>query len=149
MKHLLTTFALACLGLTALAQNSTSPNGKITIATADNGLKVCYQEQVVLNIPAIGFEGASTLSQLEFVRDVNDDYTMLAGKRLHATNAAKEYQASLGENTRIVVRLYNDGVAFRYELSGLNGCKAPKELTTFLIPEGTKRWMQNWCDSNE
>ena len=38
MKHLLTTFALACLGLTALAQNS--PNGKITIATADNGLKV-------------------------------------------------------------------------------------------------------------
>ena len=149
MKHLLTTFALACLGLTALAQNSASPNGKITIATADNGLKVCYQEQVVLNIPAIGFEGASTLSQLEFVRDVNDDYTMLAGKRLHATNAAKEYQASLGENTRIVVRLYNDGVAFRYELSGLNGCKAPKELTTFLIPEGTKRWMQNWCDSNE
>ena len=49
----------------------------------------------------------------------------------------------------LVVRLYNDGVAFRYELTDLNDISIPRELTTWRIPEGMKRWMQNWTDSYE
>ena len=74
---------------------------------------------------------------------------MLAGKRLQCSNEANEYLASLGNGVLLVVRLYNDGVAFRYELSGLCDATLPRELTTWRIPEGMKRWMQNWCDSYE
>jgi alpha-D-xyloside xylohydrolase len=53
---------------------------------------------------------------------------------------------SLSDGVTLVMRLYNDGVAFRYEGKAIS---AKKELTTFRIPEGTKRWMEQWADSYE
>ena len=34
-------------------------------------------------------------------------------------------------------------------MSGLCDASLPRELTTWQIPEGMKRWMQNWCDAYE
>ena len=147
-RHLLSIF-VACLGLTAMAQQATSPNGKITVATKGSGLVVNYQGKQAIEIPTVGYENASTPSQLVFRRTLKEDYTMLAGKRLQCSNEANEYLASLGNDALLVVRLYNDGVAFRYELSGLCNATLPRELTTWCIPEGMKRWMQNWTDSYE
>ena len=41
------------------------------------------------------------------------------------------------------MRLYNDGVAFRYD--GLSD----KEKTAYKISQGTKRWMMKWSDGYE
>mgnify|MGYP002525785149 CR=1 FL=1 len=135
--------------LSAAAQQVASPNGKITIAQQGAGLVINYQGQQVLELPTVGFEGASTPSPLVFRRALKEDYNMLSGKRLQCSNEACEYLASLGGDVLLVVRLYNDGVAFRYELSGLSDVSLPRELTTWRIPEGMKRWMQNWTDSYE
>ena len=132
----------------AMAQKVASPNGKLSLETAGEGLRLCYQDQPVLDIPAVGFEGVSAKPAFTFVRKVKADYCMLAGKRLHATNEANEYETALGKGGRMVVRLYNDGLAFRYELSQLSGV-LPKEKTTYRIPEGTKRWIQQWTDAYE
>ena len=45
----------------------------------------------------------------------------------------------------IVFRVFNDGVAFRYEKRG----ERIEENTVYRIPEGTKRWMQQWTDAYE
>ena len=74
---------------------------------------------------------------------------MLEGKRLHCTNEANEYQAPIGSNAKIVIRLYNDGVAFRYEYIKLENQKQPEEHTVYLIPEGTKRWFMQWTEAYE
>ena len=103
--------------LSAVAQQS--PNGKISVKSEGNGLSVLYQQQPVLAIPVLGYEGQSKKVELTYKGDVTDDYRMLSGKRLHCTNQAREYEANLGENLRLVLRLYNDGIAFRYVLSGL------------------------------
>ena len=50
-------------------------------------------------------------------------YDMLAGKRLHCENEANEYQLLIEDRGKrkeergmnIVFRVFNDGVAFRYE----------------------------------
>ena len=47
------------------------------------------------------------------------------------------------------MRLYDDGIAFRYEYAGLQNSKAPAEQTSYIIPEGTKRWMLQWSDGYE
>ena len=132
----------------AMAQKVASPNGKLSLETAGEGLRLCYQDQPVLDIPAVGFEGVSAKPAFTFVRKVKADYCMLAGKRLHATNEANEYETALGKGGRMVVRLYNDGLAFRYELTQVSGT-LPKEKTTYRIPEGTKRWIQQWTDAYE
>ena len=75
---------------------------------------------------------------------IKADYQMLIGKRLHCTNEANEYRMG-----NLVMRLYNDGLAFRYEYKGLQHVKAPAEQTAYIIPEGIKRWMLQWSDGYE
>ena len=117
-------------------------------------MTLCYQQKPLLCIPQVGIERGERRvergeRQLKFVRTLKTDYQMLAGKRLHCTNEANEYVMELSEQVKMVLRLYNDGLAFRYELSGLAGERVPRELTTYQIAEGTRRWMQQWADSYE
>jgi len=139
-----------CLGSLSLsAQQPVSPNGKLTVTNSGQGIIVNYQQQEVLNIPVLGYEGIKS-NRLKFksIGKVTANYQMLAGKKSSCTNEANEYVAKLSGNVQLVLRLYNDGAAFRYELSGLKG-KLPKEQTAYMIPEGTKRWMLQWTDSYE
>ena len=147
MKRILSLAFSCCLLLTAMAQQS--PNGKISVNPFDQGLCVYYGLQKALLIPTLGYEGYP--SKVEFIEKgmIKDDYQMLSGKRLHCTNQAREYEAKLSDNLRLVLRLYNDGIAFRYEWSDLQDQVLPKEQTTYIIPEGTKRWMQQWTEAYE
>jgi len=126
----------------ATAQN-TSPNGRITIETtveaSRNVVEVCHNRRNVLTLTDVPLDG-----QLRFSRHVRDDYQMVAGKRLHCTNEANEYLAPLKRGGQLVMRLYNDGIAFRYERKEKDVPEA-----AFLIPEGTRRWMLQWTDSYE
>ena len=143
MKRLLSTIFLCGVALIISAQKVTSPNGKLMAQTIDKKLVINYKKQQVLELADIPF------GKLDFVKKVKDDYQMLEGKRLHCTNQANEYQASIGPNAKVVMRLYNDGIAFRYEYTNLQNTKAPAEQTAYVIHEGTKRWMQVWSDSYE
>ena len=78
--------------------------------------------------------GVTTPLKLKFSQKVTADYQMLAGKRQHCTNEANEYRSD-----SLVLRVYNDGIA----ISTLT------PDVTYRIPEGTRRWMQQWCDSYE
>ena len=155
--RIISVLVLFCASLWASAEEVKSPNGKLSLTEQGAGWAVSYNGQTVMELPAIGFDSTSVSGKLRFLREVKDDYQMIAGKRLHCTNEANEYAAPVGQEGRVVVRLYNDGIAFRYEatagktgkpgISGISGISG--ELTTFRIPEGTRRWMQQWADSYE
>jgi hypothetical protein len=72
----------------------------------------------------------------------------VAGKRSHCRNEANEvtlrYLDATGRAARCVVRLYNDGLAFRYELDGLQQERIGRELTAYRIEDGTPRWVQRY-----
>ena len=146
MKSLYLSIVFLCsVSLSVNAQEAKSPNGKLTAKTIGNKLIISYEKKQVLELADIPFE------KLDFVRKVEDDYRMLEGKRLHCTNKANEYSSPLRNFavSKIVMRLYNDGIAFRYEYSHLRDNKVPSEDTNYIIPEGTKRWMQQWSDGYE
>ena len=147
MKRIFIWLVMAGMVVTATAQRLTSPNGKLTVEPKDVKLSVCYQQQQVVQVTI----GDNAWKVNGTPRLVKADYDMLSGKRLHCANAANEYKVSLqaqGE-TELVLRLYNDGLAFRYEYAGLNDSKVPAEQTAYIIPEGTKRWMLQWSDGYE
>ncbi len=134
--------------LAMMAQKVTSPNGKLSIETKGQQLFIDYGQQKVLELTDFPFGDASASFHWSFVRNIKEDYQMLTGKRLHCTNEANEYQTALSKHVRLVLRLYNDGVAFRYEYTDIPDGNLPPEHA-YVIPEGTKRWMQQWCDSYE
>ena len=118
-----------------------SPNGKLTVEPRQQSLVVSYQQQPVIEVET-GIETAALRKSKP--KRISADYQMIAGKKSHCTNEANEYRCGA-----LVVRIYNDGIALRYEYRGLKDAKQPEELTAYRIPEGTRRWMQQWAESYE
>jgi alpha-glucosidase len=81
-------------------------------------------------------------------------YTSLHGKRSLSTNSANEVVVSFENPSKaklnLIIRAYNDGVAFRYEFPEKEGSFTVKdELTSFTIPDSAKRWLEKFDLSNE
>ncbi len=131
--------------------NGMSPNGRLLVVPYEDGFQVLYKGISALRIPMMKAEAATKIKNgpLQFVDHLTVDYQMLSGKRLHATNEANVYRVAMGPQASLVFRLYNDGIAFRYEYTGLSASRCPEEQTVYRIPEGTRRWMQQWTDSYE
>lgn len=81
----------------------------------------------------------------------NIKYEMTGGKRLKCSNTYNEYRlvANGKDNGTLsmVLRLYNDGLAFRYETEGDGNICG--ETTQYKIPLSCKRWMQQYDQSYE
>ena len=141
-RFFLVAFIAQCLSFTANAAKVYSPNGKIAVSLEGKTLKLNYNNKHVIDIQ-VDITGNNE-TDFTFVRKIDTDYQMLSGKRLHCTNEANEYRL---EN--LVLRLYNDGAAFRYEYNLKENSDIPAEHTAYIIPENTKRWMQQWTDAYE
>jgi hypothetical protein len=134
MKRLFVWFVVASLAMTVIAQRLTSPNGKLSVELNGGQWLIGYGGQQVLTV-----KDAEAVASGKMVRHkkVKADYTMRSGKRSHCTNEANEYR--LGP---VTLRLYNDGLAYRYE-------QPVREQAAYVIPEGMKRWMMQWTDGAE
>ena len=131
-------------------QVAVSPDGKITIYAEAGKYFVKYLDNDALTIAKIGYDSLSAQTELKFAQAITADYTMLMGKRSHCTNQANEYTAALDKNTNLIFRVYNNGIAFRYQFHDVAEPKAiPTELTSYEIKEGTRRWFMQWCESYE
>ena len=140
-----------------------SPNGKVEWREKADGYAVVYHdgnsECEVLDITDVGMlmkDGGGKDLKLKTktpVKAVKDSYTMIGGKRCECSNEANEttylYIDNIGRQQSLTVRAYNDGVAFHYALDGLQHTRPTEELTTYRIPESTKRWMQKWTEPYE
>ena len=115
-----------------------SPDGRITLASEEGSCIVRFEGQKVmeLQIPATDRDFKRAWTTKVHVTDI---YRMLSGKRRDCQYEAYRYR--LGP---VELQLHNDGIAFRY-VEPLEGA----EPTGYVIPEGTKRWMQQWSDSYE
>lgn len=134
MKRIFFWIVVAGLTMTATAQRLTSPNKKLSVEVNNGQWIIGFQGQQVLTM-----KGAETFGVQKMVKakKIKADYTMLEGKRSHCTNEANEYRVG-----QMTLRLYNDGIAYRYE-------QPVKEQAAYVIPEGMKRWMMQWTDGAE
>ena len=85
---------------------------------------------------------------------INEQYTALHGKKSTCSNSANEVIISFENPSKaklnIIVRAYNDGIAFRYEFPEKSGSFVMKdEMTSYTIPRETLRWMERWNTANE
>jgi alpha-glucosidase len=159
----------------AIAQKVTvdSPNKRINIAlynreNSDLGkwyLKVNYTKdskacEVIPQI-ALGISRSDQdfSNELQFIKTskpilIKELYSTLHGKRSQCSNSANElvvsFENSQKSKLNLIIRAYNDGVAFSYEFPEKNGSFVMKdELTSYAIPVGAKRWMEKWDLGNE
>ena len=156
--------AILAMTITTIASAQViSPNGKVEWREKGKGFAVVYHdgnnECEVLDITNVGMltkDGGGkdlTLKAKMPVKTIKDSYTMIGGKRHDCSNEANEvtylYIDNIGREQQLIVRAYNDGIAFRYAFDALQHTRPTEELTTYSIAEGTKRWMQKWTEPYE
>jgi alpha-glucosidase len=166
-------FSLCTLSSNAQKVAVQSPNQKISVAlfsgqNAVEGewyLKVSYNNngKITESIPRIDLgllrSDQDFSKELKFVKAgkpvlVNEKYTALHGKKSECSNSANEVIISFENPSKaklnVIIRAYNDGIAFRYEFPEKQGSFMVKdELTSYTIPKQTMRWMEKWNAANE
>ena len=113
-----------------------SPNGKITVKVTDGYFVVLYDNMEVQTVKI----GNGTFKDCYFTKEpIERTYSMLSGKRSECSYRYHD-MVYVGENGTIkpigiTFSVTDDGVAFKFNESD--------ESISYVIPEGTKRWMQS------
>ena len=165
MKHayILPAIIAASLAASCGSQNKsfmTSPDGSLSLEFNQDSLliEVDHNGARALSLSANGIVTSATGNKLTVEKigeatTVTDSYEMLTGKRKACSNEAVErvifMKDSAGNAQNLRMRLYNDGVAFRYEFPDLKDAKLVEEQTVYTIPEGTPRWIADYEPSYE
>ena len=148
-----------------------SPNNKIEVELHNNVnsglwyLKVNYKAETQNTevIPKISLgltrSDQDFSNQLKFLKAgkqtfINEQYNAIHGKRCQCSNQANEVVVAFENPSKakmnLVIRAYNDGLAFRYEFPEKEGdFTISNEHTSYLIPDSTQRWLQKFDLSNE
>ena len=162
MKRKSMLFAAMAMTMIANAQVF-SPNGKLEWREKGKGFVIVYHNGdseceaiAITNVGLLTKDGggkALTKKSVLPAKAIKESYTMIGGKSHECSNEANEvtylYMDNIGRQQRLVVRAYNDGIAFRYAFDDLQHTRPTEEQTTYSIPEGTKRWIQKWTESYE
>lgn len=160
---------LACANSMAYAQKSgqwevTSPDGKVSISVK-HGKQLTYAVKhgntVAMEPSALGFviDGKqvgnnTTPVKATPAKEIKEQYTLKSGKRLQTLNHCMErtltFKSQQGQPFDIVLRAYNDGVAFRYALTRKDGKThhISEELTEFAVPTQGKAWIHPYIVTN-
>lgn len=153
---------------------TTSPNGDVNI-TVDNAkaltYSISYRGKEIVGVSPLGFEfknekpmnGNFEVINRPRAETKNEEWEPVVKNR-HSkisqtwNEQTLELREKTGERRRMdfTVRVFNDGVAFRYTLFGggkPGNRKITRELTGFTLPESSKAWMakykRNYTSSQE
>ena len=137
--------------------NVTSPNRKISfelLGFFDGRLKyrVLFDGSPVIEPSDLGISTSSTaeLTKSRAIHKVRS-YALretfpTRGVHSLATNDCNGAQFSIvaDESYTLEVRVFNDGIAFRYLVAGNNQPRVPREQTAFTIPSGSSVWFHDF-----
>ena len=156
------TYAAALIPDRRAEQTLQSPNGRVTIVIWTNatgpGLTVLLDGKVLVGCSRLGLDltlGGALAGNLRITRatrsNVDDAYTLVCGKTRSIRDRGHELLLELEDarpaksrrKLQLVVRAYDNGVAFRYRLpppQGPSPVSISAELTRFDFPEDYLCW---------
>ncbi|MBR6457686.1 MAG: glycoside hydrolase family 97 N-terminal domain-containing protein, partial [Bacteroidales bacterium] len=152
MRKLTALFLLALCAAPLSAHKLSSPNGKLSIEVKTQSNRpvysISYAGKAVVASSAVGFDFAEgyfgegiTIGKVSR-RTVTDDYDLPVGKTSHVHSVSNEMTFSLVEKSglkrsvNMVVRAFDDAVAFRYEFPEGNTRLAIKNEVLDINPVG-------------
>lgn len=137
-------------------QNSASGEWYLKVSYAVSGSSVEVIPEISLGLIRSDQDFSKNLKFIKAGKTIliNEQYTALHGKRSQRSNSANELTVSFENNEKsklnIIIRAYNDGIVFRYEFPGNGGSYTMNdELTSYMVPSKSKRWLEKWNTANE
>ncbi|MEU6860707.1 glycoside hydrolase family 97 N-terminal domain-containing protein [Glycomyces sp. NPDC046736] len=145
------------------AHTVSSPDGSITFTVAEHpdgsltyevtaGTTTIFEESP-LGIATAEVDFTSGLDfESESRSSIDETYTLPAGTDPSYHDRAEELVLEYtkdGATLELVVRAYDDGIAYRYRLPGEGDLAITDESSGFRLPEGTGGWAADWNGNYE
>jgi len=137
-------------------QNTASGQWYLAISYVDSNRTNVVIPHLDLGLITNRYDFSKGLSYLKTGKTlpVYEHYTAVHGKSSVCSNKGNEqtlyFKNQNNIRFNIILRAYNDGFVFRYELPEKNQqLIVEDELTGYTIPAGTTRWMEKWNPANE
>lgn len=131
-KTIILLAALSVIG-SINAKELKSPDRTISVTVTDTTILVSKNGHAVQTI----FVDMPGKEQGRIHRHHKERYEMSSGKRRLCMNMSNDCTYISGSDT-LVIKAFNDGVAYRISANGSSAI--PRQ--EFIIPDGTRRWMQ-------
>jgi hypothetical protein len=161
MKRIVTVLFLLSVPSPAANDDSwsvVSPDGrlKVQVAAAPSlTVSVTHDNQPVIAPSPLGVElkrGGALPGTLKPVAtrhaQIEENYPMVTGKRSECHNRANELAIDFGAEKAatlsLIVRAYNDGVAYRYHIAGTGEDTVLGEASGFRLPAAAKAWFASY-----
>jgi alpha-glucosidase len=125
--------------------------GSLSYSLGNDGNSVLESSPLGIRFEETEFGKNLSVVSSERISNLRDSYELLIGKRKKNEALWNELQLSLeneeGRSVRIIFRLFDEGLAFRYvfEEPGGDYYTLAEELTGFRIPRGSYAWMHPYA----
>jgi alpha-glucosidase len=175
IKNISGCLLFCCSCLSGFAQKTvqlSSPDGQIVfslrVLPSAPVYRIAYRNQVLINDSPLGltFLNSNTFREnlqlhTPVFRQTTENYELIVGKRKKVSESFKEVVLPLEEPVKpfrkinLVVRAFNDGLAFRYEIPGQKNwpsCSLTDEQSTFKFvddPTVLTLFLPNYTTSHE
>ncbi len=131
----------------------------LTYSVYRNKVPVVLASNLGLQLADADLSAKLVLDKTSAVKPVTEQYEMAVGKQRKISYRANEQvfavRNAAGQKMDVVFRVSNDGVAFRYVVTGPGRKQFVNEATSFAFAPSTKAWMQpmqvaqtGWMNTN-
>lgn len=133
-------------GLTVLRVRLDPGSGRLSGAVLYDGSQILPSLSFGITRQDQAFVDGLKLVEAGSVKTIDETYTMLSGKRKtcrhHANERTLAFANADGAKVELIVRAYDDGVAFRYRFPETSSDKhvVTSEATAFRLPDGGRMW---------
>lgn len=175
MKNIILGIIFILMSISCFGKKSewllSSPDGNITITVLNkqsaevNDASLVYHvtyngKEAIMESPlGIDREDEQFSTNLKFDSEskpmlIDERYTLKSGKKLNVHNYGNEqiltFKNPTGKSVQLIIRAYNDGVAFRYKFSEIdtNTFKVMSEKTGFALSTEGKAWIHPYDWNN-
>ncbi len=131
-------------------------NGSLQYSVQKQGKTVLGFSPVGINTSLGDFSNNLVYSSVTAAKEINETYSVISHKKSKYVNHARERIISFTKNSMkfdVIVRTYDDGVAFRYVIRSGDDSKQSMtvsgESTGYQIPAGSETWAMAYGHSNE
>ncbi len=129
--------------------------GRIFYSVQQNGVIMLQASQLGIVTGTTDFSSGVSVENTEISDIKTEEYNLLSGKQSKVTDAYREMILTLKKDSavcKVIIRNYNDGMAYRYEVIGEKGVteRVKSESSEFVLPyENTKLWLGSTSNTYE
>ena len=121
-------------------------NGKAMYTASTDGKTYVLLSQMGLETTTVDYAEGLEFVSATASKEIKQSYDMVTGKfstyENHCNERVITFKKGTADEFKIIIRAYDDGVAFRYAISNPKSIKIRDEITEMVIPTSSYTWYQ-------